>query len=723
MLTIIKKEFRSYFNSPLAYVLLVVFLGLVNFFYFKNIFLSGVATLRPMFSLLPWFLLFFVPALTMGLLAKEKENGTLEILVTQSIKPRNIILGKFFGTLIFVSIAILLTLIIPISLSGAGNFDLGVIFSQYLGSIFLAAGFTALGLFASSITKNSIISFILGIAFNFIFVIIGFEIVILSLPSWLGNFLNNLSIFGHYDSIARGVIDLTDLIYFILLIAIFIFSSLILFNKERFANKNRNHRNSLLILISLIIIALVINLRGNILSARIDLTYGKIYTLSQSTKNILQNLNKKIELIFFVSKDIPAQIASQAQDIKDLLHDYQKHSHGNVTFNIFYPDKSEEAKIKSEQLGIPPLQFNVVAQDEFKVKQGWLGLALTTDDNQQETIPYIQTTENLEYQVSSLILQMTNENKKQVSFLTGYGEKSLFSEMSYLNQELSKQYEVNQINLDEDNLEDASVLVIAGSTKNISEKNLEKIKNYLNNNNVLILGKQIDIDTQFLTATSTQSNLNDILIDYNLKFEDNLVYDLKSHENVTLGQGSMNFILPYPFWITALDNANNITVLPWSNEINILNVIDSSEISITPIFQTTDAGGIQILSDININPQQKFSGENLKTRTLAVSVEKNNSRLVAIGNSDFISDVFAQNFPENLNFVLNKIEWLAQDEILSAIRSKNLNAPPLIFKNQANKNFIKYFNIIGMPIIIALFGIGWLMRRRRISKKEYISNK
>jgi len=203
MFTIIKKEIRSYFNSPLAYVLLVVFLGLINFFYFKNIFLSGVATLRPMFSLLPWFLLFFVPALTMGLLAKEKENGTLEILVTQSIKPRNIILGKFFGTLIFVSIAILLTLIIPISLSGAGNFDLGVIFSQYLGSIFLAAGFTALGLFASSITKNSIISFILGIAFNFIFIIIGFEMVVLSLPSWLGNFLNNLSIFGHYDSIAR----------------------------------------------------------------------------------------------------------------------------------------------------------------------------------------------------------------------------------------------------------------------------------------------------------------------------------------------------------------------------------------------------------------------------------------------------------------------------------------------------------------------------------------
>jgi len=723
MFTIIKKEIRSYFNSPLAYVLLVVFLGLINFFYFKNIFLSGVATLRPMFSLLPWFLLFFVPALSMGLLAKEKESGTIEILVTQSIKPRNIILGKFFGTLIFVSIAILLTLIIPISLSGAGNFDLGIIFSQYLGSIFLAAGFIALGLFASSITKNSIISFILGIAFNFIFIIIGFEMVVLSLPSWLGNFLNNLSIFGHYDSIARGVIDLTDLFYFILLITIFIFSSLILFNKERIANKNRNRRNSLLILISLIIITLIVNLWGNILSARIDLTSGQIYTLSLSTKNILQNLNKKIELNFFVSKDIPAQIASQAQDIKDLLYDYEKYGKGNIVLNIFYPDKSEEAKTKSEQLGIPPLQFNVVAQDEFKVKQGWLGLALTIGDNQQETIPYIQTTENLEYQVSSLILQMTNENKKQVSFLTGYGEKSLFSEISYLNQELNKHYEVNQVNLDEDNLEDASVLVIAGSTENISEKNLEKIKNYLNNNSALILGKQIEVNTQFLTATSTQSNLNDIISDYNLKFEDNLVYDLKSHQTVTLGQGSMNFILPYPFWITALDNANNTTVLPWSNEINILNIIDSSEIYITPIFQTTDAGGIQILSDINIDPQQKFSGKNLKTRILAVSVEKNNSRLVAIGNSDFISDVFTQNFPENLNFVLNKIEWLAQDEILLAIRSKNLNAPPLIFKNQANKNFIKYFNIIGMPIIIALFGIGWLMRRKKISKKVYISNK
>ncbi|MFH1457178.1 MAG: Gldg family protein [Patescibacteria group bacterium] len=743
MLTIIKKELKSYFNSPLAYVLLVIFLGLTNFFYFKNILLSGVSTLRPMFSLLPWFLLFFVPALSMGLLSKEKESGTLEILATQSIKPKNIILGKFFGTLIFVCIAILLTLIVPITLSGAGDFDIGIVFSQYLGSIFLVAGFTALGLFASSITKNSIISFILGIAFNFIFIIIGFEMVILSLPGWLGIFLNNLSIFGHYDSIARGVIDLKDLLYFILLIGIFIYASLFLFNKQFISRKNKKYVSSLIILICLIVVTVVINLWGNFLRVRLDLTSGQVYTLSSSTKTILQNLNKKIELDFFVSKDMPAQIASQVQDVRDLLSDYKKYGHGNVVLNIYYPDASDEAKTKAQQFNIPPLQFNVVEQDAFQVKQGWLGLALSITDQEQSqstypaTIPFIQRTDNLEYQISSLIWQMTNENKKDILFLTGHGEKSLFSEMSYLNQELSKSYNVDEVNLivqDTKNKKtlqpiatSTSVIVLAGANEPFTEAELSEIKNFLRaGGGALVLGSQINVDTQFLTATSTQSNLNDVMADYGLKFEDNLVYDLKSNETVTMGQGNVNFMLPYPFWISALGNTNSeiiknqqTIVLPWANEISILDSIDDQEFSIVPLFATTDAGGEQILPAININPQQNFSVQNLKSRLVAVGVKKGSSRLIAIGNSQFITDSFVQNSTENLNFALNAIEWLAQDEILSAIRSKNLDSAPLIFSSDSNKNFIKYFNIAGLPIIIALFGAGWLVRRRKISKRKY----
>ncbi|MCG2686862.1 ABC transporter permease subunit, partial [Candidatus Parcubacteria bacterium] len=202
MFTIIKKELKSFFNQPMAYILLVVFLAIVNFFYFRTLFLSGEATLRPMFSLMPWIFLFFIPALTMGVLSKEKETGTFEILNTQSIKTRDIVLGKFLGVFIFVAIALAITIIAPISLASFGGFDLGIIISQYLGSLFLIAGFVAVSLFASSLTKNQIVAFILGIAFNFILVLVGFEMVVLTVVEPFNIILQKLSIFGHYDNIS-----------------------------------------------------------------------------------------------------------------------------------------------------------------------------------------------------------------------------------------------------------------------------------------------------------------------------------------------------------------------------------------------------------------------------------------------------------------------------------------------------------------------------------------
>ena len=142
---IIKKELRNYFNQPTAYILLVVFLVLAYFFYFRLVFLTGEVSLRPLFNIMPWLLMFFVPAIAMNILAKEKDSGTLEILATQPVSIIQILVGKFLGTFIFIMAAGLITLTIPITLSRFGNFDWGIIVGQYIGLMFLAASFLSIG--------------------------------------------------------------------------------------------------------------------------------------------------------------------------------------------------------------------------------------------------------------------------------------------------------------------------------------------------------------------------------------------------------------------------------------------------------------------------------------------------------------------------------------------------------------------------------------------------
>ncbi|MFH1610963.1 MAG: Gldg family protein [Patescibacteria group bacterium] len=748
MLTIIKKELKSFFNQPMAYILLVVFLAVVNFFYFRTLFLNGEATLRPMFSLMPWIFLFFIPALAMGILSKEKETGTFEILNTQSIKTKDIVIGKFVAVFLFVAIALIITIIAPITLGSFGSFDLGIIVSQYLGSLFLIAGFVAVSIFASSLTKNQIVAFVLGIAFNFVLVLVGFEMVVLAVAEPFNIILQKLSIFGHYESVSRGVLDIKDLIYFITLVIVFIWLSVFFFKRDLINRKNKEYRKSVQVLVGVIVLAILINLFGGYIKARIDLTSNRLFTLSKATRSIVSNMENEIVLDLFVSKKLPAQISYQAQDVRDILGDYKKYGKGKIDLNIHYPDVNEEDKLKAQELSIPAIQFNVIAKDEFQLKQGWLGLSVSVfspsgQGEEQEllgkqAIPFIQRTSNFEYALTGLIWQMTNTDQKKIVFLTGHGEKSLQQDFTIINSELSKQYIVEELNLkNEDNTyvditDDTAVVVIAGPSIPLDGTELGKVKEYLSNGgSAFLMGKQVEINPQYMIATSTDSNLNNILDDYGIGLENNVVYDLKSHETVTLGQGTVSYVLPYPLWLRGLAEENDVSkdiktiVLPWTNEINLSKLGQVDGPVVKTLFSTTDAAGVQMIETINLDPQQQFITQGLNTRSLVVSVEKNeenrNTRLIVVGNNDFAVDGFGQNYQENLIFVLNSIEWLAQDDILSSIRAKNLTNSPLLFSSTGQRDRIKYFNMIGIPLIIAILGIWWLMRRRRISKREYES--
>lgn len=213
---IAKRELNSYFDSLIAIIMIVLFLGFSGFFTWisgSDIFLIGQATLKPFFGIAYWTLFFFIPALTMRTFAEENRSGTLEMLLTKPVTDRQVILGKYLAILILVSVAIALTLPYVITISKIGNLDAGGTLCGYLALILISAAYASIGLFTSSITSNQIVAFLSALFIGLFFHII-FQIIAGSMRGFLGQVINYLSTTIHFESLSRGVLDTKDIIYF-----------------------------------------------------------------------------------------------------------------------------------------------------------------------------------------------------------------------------------------------------------------------------------------------------------------------------------------------------------------------------------------------------------------------------------------------------------------------------------------------------------------------------
>lgn len=213
---ITKRELASFFDSLIAYVMIVLFLGLTGIFTWlvtSNIFVGNQASLGTFFFVAFWSLFFFIPAITMRMLAEENRAGTIELLITKAVSDGQIVMGKFLACLILVIIALVCTLPYYITISQLGNIDDGSVIGGYLGLILLSASYISIGLFASSLTQNQIVSFLLAILISVFFHFL-FDAISASLSGIAGEIFNYLSIRVHYDSMSRGVIDSRDIIFF-----------------------------------------------------------------------------------------------------------------------------------------------------------------------------------------------------------------------------------------------------------------------------------------------------------------------------------------------------------------------------------------------------------------------------------------------------------------------------------------------------------------------------
>ena len=210
---IYRREIRSYFQSPVAYVVIVVFLAIVGWFFTSDLFLFNLASLRiGLFDRIPLVFLFFVPAITMRLLAEEKKSGTLELLATRPVRDVEIVLGKFFAAWTLLAAALAPTLIYLVTLAALGSPDPGPVITGYLGLLLMGGVYIAIGIFASSITENQIVAFIVSLLI--ILALFMADKVLVFVPPAVASTLEFISIDYHFENIARGVIDSRNLIYF-----------------------------------------------------------------------------------------------------------------------------------------------------------------------------------------------------------------------------------------------------------------------------------------------------------------------------------------------------------------------------------------------------------------------------------------------------------------------------------------------------------------------------
>jgi len=386
-LAITRKELSNYFGSPMALIFLGTFLAatLFSFFWIDTFFARGIADVRPLFRWMPILLIFLVAALTMRQWSEEQQSGTMEVLLTLPVRPVQLVIGKFLAVLTLVAVSLGLTLFLPITVSLLGNLDWGPVFGGYIAALLMASAYAAIGLFISSRTGNQIVALILSVLVGGAFYLIGTNGFTAFTGETVGNLLRALATGSRFESIERGVIDLRDLVYYLSLAGIFLTLNVLSLDMKRWSISEQTARYRrvawlVVALIGLNLLALNVWL-APVNAIRLDLTAGKAYTLSPTTRNLLDNLQGPLLIRAYFSEKTHPLLAPLVPQIEDMLQEYSVASHGKVTVEIVDPQKDPEKEAEANQTyGIRPTPFQISGRYEASVVNAYFDILIRYGD-------------------------------------------------------------------------------------------------------------------------------------------------------------------------------------------------------------------------------------------------------------------------------------------------------------------------------------------------------
>lgn len=385
--SIARKELKAYFGSPMATLFIGAFLAatLFSFFWIETFFARNSADIRPLFKWMPLLMIFLVAALTMRQWSEEQRMGTMEILMTLPVKLSQLVMGKFLAVLTLVAVALVLTMGLPLTVSQLGNMDWGPVIGGYLGALLMASTYIAIGLFISSRTDNQIVALIVTVMIGGLFYILGST----GITNFMGNtsaeIFRSLGTGSRFLSIERGVIDLRDLLYYLSLALFFLSLNILSLDQKKWSNGSNTasyRRNAVIsvVLVFLNILAANIWLNHNN-SLRLDLTENREYSLSATSRDLLDNLQEPLVLRGYFSEKTHPLLSPLVPRIKDLMEEYAIASNGKVEVSFIDPKYNPEMEAEAnQQYGIKPVPFQVAGRYEASVVNSYFNILVKYGD-------------------------------------------------------------------------------------------------------------------------------------------------------------------------------------------------------------------------------------------------------------------------------------------------------------------------------------------------------
>ena len=479
-------------------------------------------------------------------------------------------------------------------------------------------------------------------------------------------------------------------------------------------NKNSFVSYTLILLLGLVII----NLVGRSWYLRYDLTDTKMYSLSSSSKNVVEKIDDLLIMKVYFSEDLPNELGNTRRFLQDLLEEYTAKSNGNIRFYFSAPESSEDLEKEARKDGIQPVQMQVVENDNLQIKQVYLGMVILYD-GEKETIPVIQTTTGLEYLITTKIKNLVDTDRKTVGLASFTSNDDMPTKN--ISDQLKQHYKVRKIDINTEIDSDIDILLVSGTKDSVSADLISNLDNYLESGrNLLVSQSGVFTDMQTQQANDITSNVFDFISKFGVSLNKNLVLD-KSCGRVQvqqqMGMFRMNVPMEYPFLpIIKSFNKNELIVsgleqihLFFPSEIIIDSVLNENVIDVKKLFSSSNNSGI-MSGMYTLSPDPKsnpfLSNLNQKGKVLgSSSVLKNGAELILISDSQFLSDEAGMSIPENNVFLINAVDYLSGDKELISLRSREITSRPLEEIEDGSRRTWKWINILLPSILIIAFGI------------------
>ena len=526
-------------------------------------------------------------------------------------------------------------------------------------------------------------------------------------------------------------------------------------------------RSSILLVLAVLA---ALNVAAQIYFGRADLTEGRVYTLSDYSRQLVRNLDDKLTVKVFFSEDVGPQYNQNRVYIRDMLEDYRAYSKGRFVFEMVDPREKELFESEARKYRIQPVQAQVVENDQLTVKLVYMGLAFLAGDK-TESIPFLGEVSGLEYPITSTVRRLTVDELEQVGVIQGHGEPELggamppgmapaASGLSTLSELLSQNYRVTPVTLSAVGEVDPGLntLLWIAPREEVGQADLYKLDQFLMRGGKLgLFLDQVEAELQAQQATPLELGLDEFLAHYGIKVNRDLVGDVQCGSvQMRQGTGLMSLFAiskKYPLFVelrsfddehpVSRDLENAMLFFPSSLDTAAFARAREIGAAVRPIVSSSDHSQVQIPPRWDLMPMERMEREALVSRfkdgpqVLAASIEGAftsffsgkdlpegleetetgrldqglETRLAVVGDGDFMTDGYAQ--PQNLMLAQNIVDWLSLDDGLIGIRGKTITTRPLKELESGTKKLLKWLNILGVPILIVIFGLLRYSSRRR----------